>query len=463
MGKRPARWSRRGVLKAGAAGVALTPLASSMVWPSAGDDIYTGKCVVTLQLDGGADVTQLCDPKINIPGEPKINNWADVSEPGQAGNISFAPVADNEWMFNRFGADMLVINGVDAQTNSHETGRLYNWTGSNAVGKPSITALHSAHTAPDGPLAYSVFGGTSRTCGIIGYNLFNEIRSLRTLSQPRLSSRGPQSAPDHLLKRAQTEYDLIDSLANSEIERFLARDKITARQLESLNRFQLARQKRQGLAVLADLLPSDSDIPSRTNFVTAGWKWSSNLKEQMQGALLIFKSGLGSGADISFSGFDSHDDNDEIQEQLYFHLADALGFFWDYATELGIEDRILLIIGSDFGRTNFYNDGNGKDHWPVGSYIIMESNAPWGNRVAGLTDEFHFAKRINSRTLREDPNGILITPAHVHKALQGYLGLDVFADELGLTLEDTRSVAFFDPSVQSVGDSSKLSRRSRWR
>ena len=39
------------------------------------------------------------------------------------------------------------------------------------------------------------------------------------------------------VKVAQAEYDLIDSLANTEIERFLARDKITVCQIESLNRF----------------------------------------------------------------------------------------------------------------------------------------------------------------------------------------------------------------------------------
>ena len=80
--------------------------ASSRVWAVMG---IMGKCLVTLQLDGGADVTQLCDPKVNTPGEPKINNWADWADPGQAGNIMYAPVADNEWLFNRFGADMLVV------------------------------------------------------------------------------------------------------------------------------------------------------------------------------------------------------------------------------------------------------------------------------------------------------------------------------------------------------------------
>ena len=41
------------------------------------------------------------------------------------------------------------------------------------------------------------------------------------------------------VKVAQAEYDLIDLLANTEIERFLARGKITVRQLKSLNRFLL--------------------------------------------------------------------------------------------------------------------------------------------------------------------------------------------------------------------------------
>ena len=32
-------------------------------------EVYEGKLLFTLQLDGGADVTQLCDPKVNTPGE----------------------------------------------------------------------------------------------------------------------------------------------------------------------------------------------------------------------------------------------------------------------------------------------------------------------------------------------------------------------------------------------------------
>ena len=84
-----------------------------------------------------------------------------------------------------------------------------------------------------------------------------------------------------------------------------------------------------------------------------------------------------------------------------------------------------MVVGSDFGRTNFYNSQNGKDHWPIGSYVIMEKNRPWTNRAVGETDGLHFARRINPATLeRDDANGTIIYPKHVHKALRRYLGIE---------------------------------------
>ena len=87
MSKRFQSLSRRGFMRAtglGAAGMGLLPTAR--VWGN-GVDQYEGPLLVTLQLDGGADVTQLCDPKTNTPGEPKINHWADTQEIEQVGNL----------------------------------------------------------------------------------------------------------------------------------------------------------------------------------------------------------------------------------------------------------------------------------------------------------------------------------------------------------------------------------------
>ena len=81
----------------------------------------------------------------------------------------------------------------------------------------------------------------------------------------------------------------------------------------------------------------------------------------------MFKSGLGTAADLSLGGFDSHDENEPIQEALMTHLCQALDFFWDYAESLDLAHRILLVTLRRFWAHNFINDGNGKDHWPIGS------------------------------------------------------------------------------------------------
>ena len=105
---------------------------------------YSGKLLVNLQLMGALDVTSFADPKINVAGKPVINNWAVTAGVQKAGNISYAPFAQNAVFFNKYYRDILVINGVDAQTNSHTVGVLHNWSGRNSEGFPSLTALFAA-------------------------------------------------------------------------------------------------------------------------------------------------------------------------------------------------------------------------------------------------------------------------------------------------------------------------------
>ena len=435
---------RRQVLRAAAlGGSALAGLLGSRVWGNSVTEPYEGRLLVTLQLDGGVDVTQLCDPKTNVAGEPKINRWADQLEPDRVGNIEFAPVANNFEFFDRFGRDMLVINGVDSQTNSHETGKLYNWTGSNAEGKPSLSALFAAVQSPHQPLAYSVFEGFSRTAGLIGYNRFDNLSNIGALIQPNID---PWSGN---FKRAEADVLRSQNLVQDGVEALLAQPNMSARERQSVLRFVEARESREGLQRLAEIIPTEENIMPREDLNAGGMNFSSSLKQQMQGALLVFKSGIGSAADLSLGGFDSHEDHDVVSEALLSHFAGAVQFFWDYAEELGISDRIVLVIGSDFSRTNFYNDGNGKDHWPIGSYIVMEQGAPWGDRVVGLTDELHFAKAIDPETLKESPRGVLMTPSHIHKALRTYLGLDLYASDMGFGLSGVESLPLFDPFMAS--------------
>ena len=56
-------------------------------------------------------------------------------------------------MFRKIAADSLVINGVDTQTNAHQTGERHTWTGSASEGRPTLAALYAAAKAPNAPIA----------------------------------------------------------------------------------------------------------------------------------------------------------------------------------------------------------------------------------------------------------------------------------------------------------------------
>ena len=112
---------------------------------------------------------------------------------------------------------------------------------------------------------------------------------------------------------------------------------------------------------------------------------------------------------------------------------------------------VIVVVGSDFGRTPHYNNDNGKDHWPIGSVIVMERNAVWGNRVVGVTDGGHNAHLINPTTLqRDDSGGTIIYPKHIHKALRRHLGLENTVTDANFRFDATEDFDFFNPSLATT-------------
>ena len=129
-------------------------------------------------------------------------------------------------------------------------------------------------------------------------------------------------------------------------------------------------------------------------------------------------------ADLHVNGFDTHADHDADHEPMLAHLTDALDYLWTYAEELGLADRLTVFISSDFGRTPRYNSADGKDHWPIGSAIFMQKNASWGNRVVGVTDEYHNALDLDESSLQASSSGRHIYPGDVQRAMRVVAGID---------------------------------------
>ena len=97
-------------------------------------------------------------------------------------------------------------------------------------------------------------------------------------------------------------------------------------------------------------------------------------------------------------------------------MSSRLTFLMDEAQRRGIQDRLLVVVSAEFGRTLLNNSG-GKDHNNVGgSYtIILPPGTGLGDRTVGYTGPRHEQRTINPTTGAPDPNGIVINPKHVHE------------------------------------------------
>ena len=400
---------------------------------SAGD--YRGKLFVFVQADGGWDPTSFCDPKTNSPGEPIINRWAQSDEIRQAGNIRYAPFGKNEAFFTKYHRRMLVINGVDAQTNSHSAGIVHNWSGRISEGYPTTSALLAAQYGLGLSMPYLSFGGFSNTAGVATFTRLDNPGQIRTIATPEAN---PPWEP-YLI---QSDWEDLQLFRAATLDRLAAAPNLLPRSARNRRLYAsaLTKDATEGLRAYAAMIPDRDQLQEREGYD----RYYSLLKRQAQLAVLAFKAGVAVSADLYLGGFDTHANHDPDHNWLLGNLTDSVDFLWDYAETHGVADRMIVVMGSDFGRTNKYNSNEGKDHWPIGSFIVMEKNQGWTNRVIGETDELHFASRVNPSTLkRDDANGTLIHPRHVHKALRRYLRIETSAESRKFPFQNTQDLRLF--------------------
>ncbi|HMY59808.1 MAG TPA: DUF1501 domain-containing protein, partial [Pseudomonadota bacterium] len=187
-------------------------------------------------------------------------------------------------------------------------------------------------------------------------------------------------------------------------------------QVPRLNRGQaelyLARDPANDLATLAAALPTQAAINAAGN----------SLQRQAMVAAAGFKTGLAVAANMSIGGFDTHGNHDQNHIPLMGSLLAGIDLVMTEMANAGLAGKVVVCVGSDFGRTPAYNAQNGKDHWNITSMMFMGPGIA-GGRVVGGTDANFKAKTFNPSTLAEDPNGIRIQPEHIQKALRSLAGI----------------------------------------
>ena len=391
---------------------------------------HWGKLFVFVQADGGWDPTSFCDPKTNTRGEPVINHWAQSDEVRQVGNIFYAPFGNNAAFFEKYYQRILVINGVDAQTNSHTVGIVHNWSGRNSEGYPTLSALLAAYYAPALPISYLSFGGFSVTSGITRFTRLDNAGLLHEIAYPTADTYSFSAA----------DWAALESYRAATAQRLAAQPNLLPADERHLAFYRSAFAT-EGLRAYADAIPPEDELEPEER---GPGGFGSSLRRQAQLTILAFRTGVAVSADLYLGGFDTHDSHDDNQGWLLGNLTAGVDYLWEYAEIHGVADRMVVVIGSDFGRTNLYNSQDGKDHWPIGSYIVMEKNQTWTNQVVGETDDLHFAQPIDPHNLRRnDQGGTIIYPKHVHKALRRYLGIEHSAGSMRFPFNNTEDFAFF--------------------
>jgi len=367
---------------------------------------YPGPYWVTIHANGGWDPTMVCDPKgrANETVTDRVNNYM-IDEIVEVGPFRAAPIEGVPEFFERYRSELLVINGIDTGTNSHDTGTRHVWSGSFDATMPSFSALVAASSNDRPALAFLTNGGYDVTDGLIAPTRIPSVGAVNEIAYPhRIDPNEPAST-----MLAPSAYSRIEQARNERLVR-LGNHATLPREQRAMSTLYETRNSENEIARLAQALPEALDASGNA------------LRRQAEIAVATFKAGLTISANLQIGGYDTHGNHDQNHIPRIQQLIDGVDYLMRVAEDQGIIDKMIVVIGSDFARTPWYNDTNGKDHWSITSMMMMGPGIR-GGRVIGRTDERQFPALVDPSTLAISDGGIRITPGHIHASLRELAGV----------------------------------------
>ncbi|NUP12065.1 MAG: DUF1501 domain-containing protein [Polyangiaceae bacterium] len=413
---------------------------------------YTGTFFINIAQMGGWDVTSICDPKgcasqaeaeADAPTDA-MNRYLTANIRETAG-IRYAALSESprvvgdpnalagalamEQFFLDHAARMLVINGIDYETNSHDVGARLSVTGNSNENTAAFGAVAAAALMPTAPMGFVGFGGYIGTGGLTSVTRLGDIDVIKRLAFPYRAD--PDDPNAVYFNDAQ-----VDMIAKARKARFDA--KMGAQKLPkvrtAMNTLYLSRLGQNELKRLVEYLPQEVE---------------DGIAGRIQLASAAYRAGLAVAVSISSDrGWDHHGDVDT-------NVANSLGSLFNAETgvprglaileEQGMLDKTLLSLTSDFGRTPGYNDGDGKDHWPITSNIFLGGvgGRPIKPGVKGGSNDRHESLEVNPDTgVVQEGSGLTIKAGHVQNALRRLAGvLDSDASRAQPTTQDVNELA----------------------
>lgn len=443
---------RRNFIKlAGVTGLSLLfPWATSSR-ANADEQTWGGPYFLHMHAGGGWDPTMFCDGKLTAEGvtpdyENKlvtaVQDINGIPVPSQTKDGKFLlrdntnPVEDPVHFFQTVGQSFLVFNGVDTQTNNHDTGTQGVACGHNDVELPSLAALFAGYIAQQRniPMAFLAGGYYNRTGDVVGASRFPGDK-VPLLAQPFMAN--PNDDKPLVSEFAMQKILALrnDRLVDLQQRATLPRNKRTINALVDASRAggalgllkSVAEAPAPGIDTFANDLPPDCKA-----YLTAAQNGGNprfiDMGRQLETILRCFAGGVSASATWAQGGFDTHSNHDTNQQTAMANFVSRIRYVMLRAQQLGIKDKLYVLVTSDFGRTPRYNTGNGKDHWNVTSMLLAGPGIT-GGRAIGKTDQGQKAMRVakgnTAQTVADnDTNGVRIHAGHLHREMRRVLSVD---------------------------------------
>jgi len=381
----------------------------------AADEAYTGPLWLTIHAGGGWDPTSMCDPKgaQSMTDSDPMNHYL-AADRMQIGPFLVAPYyldpADTRYedFFTKYQNDLLVINGIDTQTNSHDVGTRITWSGSLMENRASFAALVAAHHGPKLPMSYISNGGYDTTGGVIPVTRVGDQSVIQAVAYPDIISP--------LYDQNQTPFHPADTVKRIQDARYARMQGFMAKQ--HLPRIQ------HSMSTLFTSRLGSNELKKLSEFLPEPNQMGQGLERQINFAIAAYRAGICIAANLSTGGFDTHGNNDQQQFPRQATIIEGMDFAMTKAQETGIgKEKVIVMVGSDFGRTPGYNMQDGKDHWNITSMMLMGGTIK-GGRVIGQTTDRHGPMKLDPATLQPNENGISLKPGHIHLALRKLAGIE---------------------------------------
>ncbi len=378
---------------------------------------------------GSWDVSLFLDPKTDgqrlYPGN--LFAQADLVQTGAftLGPVSTAAVQ----FFQRYGAKILLINGIYAETIDHNTGQQLSMSGSTQQGFPCFSALIAAKAGASLGLPFISGGSYDETAKTVA----------KTLAVPSVVT-----AMQSVSNTSGSAYSTADiAVITNAVAARLARKQAAAATSNRHQLIGLLNQARQGWAAFPGVLQTLADLQANvpvTDGVVGGAGADTSRNNPMLLGIQLGLAGYVNNSTISINlncaSFDQHTDLYPTHPAMIDTYFIGLDYLMRAAAHLGIADRIFVMGGSDFTRSpHIINPGAdyGKDHWLGTTSVIAIGPGITGNRVIGKTTDGYGdaddskalqAMPLDAKTLQPTSgSGVTLTRAYIHSEMRRIAGI----------------------------------------